>query len=603
MMGLLIVIALVTQGLSSSHNHSLVNSYFGFQFGSSGVDYSADISTSTKGDAFITGNTNQSLFGLNNGVQDVVVSKHDHENGTLLWGQQFGCLLPESGVAIVSSDESSPTLKGDVFVTGFTTGSIFQNLSSLLSYVSYEASNTDSAQDDTQTVVEEITICSGETFVATVCSYYWATSTEYPESPYFILYDSSGRKLTVSSNFYCLAHLTYSRPQSSSPSCETYSLHLGCSGSASCSATVALVRYQYSSDRTVDVFVTRHDSRDGAMLWGVQFGGSAFDVPADVDISPMDEGLYIAGFTQNHLYESNIAGEDFFLSKFNSSTGELIWGYQNGTSYEDKGTSVSCDPTDGGVYGLGSTGGSLFGKTAGGVDFFVLKLTSAGVTVWSVQYGTGYSNYPLSIACDTDGGVFVTGYTLKSFSPDQSFLYKLNSSTGSVVWKKDSGLSYDWSISIMNSSIYLASTHGSDYQLSKWDGDTGLTEWSLIFARVPVGYAPSNFIHASVSVTPANEIRMSGSVVGDVYGSSRGQVDLFLVSPNLCEAGYYSSNYVSPCLACPSNHYSSESSSGCHKCDRGYVSDPGSSSCSACYGGYYHHGHSECFGEDNEFIF
>ena len=75
------------------------------------------------------------------------------------------------------------------------------------------------------------------------------------------------------------------------------------------------------------------------------------------------------------------------------------------------GESITTDPS-GNVYITGYTYGSLDGNTsAGAADLFVVKYDSSGVKQWTQQLGTSAGEMGRGIASDSNGNVYVTGYT------------------------------------------------------------------------------------------------------------------------------------------------------------------------------------------------
>jgi hypothetical protein len=121
------------------HNSSSPT-FYGYLFGSSRSDYSSSILTDNNGNTFVTGNTNSSSLFQNQttcGAQDIFVSKHERSTGSLAWGIQFGSFLPDSGIDISSLRNEDMTT--DIFITGYTTGKLFERMNSTLSYVNFNS--------------------------------------------------------------------------------------------------------------------------------------------------------------------------------------------------------------------------------------------------------------------------------------------------------------------------------------------------------------------------------------------------------------------------------------------------------------------------------
>ena len=82
------------------------------------------------------------------------------------------------------------------------------------------------------------------------------------------------------------------------------------------------------------------------------------------------------------------------------------------TGKDTTGNSVATD-ANGNVYVAGYTAGGLNGNTLTGLyDFFVIKYDSSGVKQYTKQMGvTGKDTTGTSVATDTNGNVYVAGYT------------------------------------------------------------------------------------------------------------------------------------------------------------------------------------------------
>jgi uncharacterized delta-60 repeat protein len=121
------------------------------------------------------------------------------------------------------------------------------------------------------------------------------------------------------------------------------------------------------------------------------------------------------------------------------------------SSGNDQCQSVATD-SDGNIYCAGSTTGALGETNGGGQDAFVMKLNSAGSTVWITQLGatttaTGGDNSGddscYGVAVDSDGNVYCAGFTSGALGEGNGgsndiFVLKLNSS-GALQWATQLG--------------------------------------------------------------------------------------------------------------------------------------------------------------------
>ncbi|MEO0146031.1 MAG: hypothetical protein ABIM19_04270, partial [candidate division WOR-3 bacterium] len=166
----------------------------------------------------------------------------------------------------------------------------------------------------------------------------------------------------------------------------------------------------------------------GGLIWARTFGGTNNDVAYSV-IQTTDGGYASAGYTKSF----GAGGRDFLLIRLNSSGG-LIWARTLGGTGDDEPYSVA-QAADGGFGVAGKT--ESFG--AGGYDFFVLKLNSAGSLEWARAFGGASADYGYSITQTTDGGFAVAGGTNSFGAGGPDFLVIRLNSDGSVVWAKTYG--------------------------------------------------------------------------------------------------------------------------------------------------------------------
>lgn len=556
---------------------------FGFQYGSLGLDYTADIWIEKLSDEiYLTGNTNQSLYGPNIGAQDIFISKHNNYNGEILWKLQYGSKLPESGVSVTSSEHG-------VYVVGYTTGYMYENYSSTISYYSYELKNSK------EVLSEDIFLCQGQRFEATVCSYYFGTSTKYP---FFELYDSSNKLVASTFSGTCKSSMIFLHTKST---CESYSIKFGCSYSA-CSARVALIIYSYPPAvpvNAVDTFMSCHDPLTGSLLWNYQSGSLGFDAPAKVVYSQIEDCIYVVGYAQGYfsLHVSN----DLYIFKVNSTSGKIIWDYLNGTVLDDEGVSLTIDDQSGTLYVLGATRGNWFSSINGVQDIVLLCMSSNSEVMWGIQFGSGATDYPTDIEMGGDGSLYLCGYSIR-YNYDSSFLYKINSQNGEIIWIKVRSSEYSWQLSVSNSSIFTLATKNRNYVVYKSDYLSSDTIWSAKITSVPSSFIPWEMVRGSIAISSLGTPLIGGSTELNLYTQSHGLVDYYLLSPQICVAGFYSEKYISECVECPQNAYSHSASCKCNRCPRGQYSESGSAHCKKCYGGYYHNHHSECFHTSSHFL-
>jgi len=189
----------------------------------------------------------------------------------------------------------------------------------------------------------------------------------------------------------------------------------------------------------LDAFIRSYDA-NGVLRWTRQFGTSGTDAAAGV-ATDANGDVYVAGDVQGLLEGVNSGAVDAFVRSYNSD-GEIRWTRQFGTSSWDQAESVATDAS-GNVYVAGRTEGFLEGVGAGFEDAFVRAYDGGGVLRWTRQFGTGGVDVAYGVATDTDGRVYVTGYTtgaLESASAGgfDAFVRALDGS-GDLRWTRQFG--------------------------------------------------------------------------------------------------------------------------------------------------------------------
>jgi hypothetical protein len=131
--------------------------------------------------------------------------------------------------------------------------------------------------------------------------------------------------------------------------------------------------------------------------------------------------------------------QDYVTVKYDNS-GALLWTarYNGPANLGDKAVQVVVD-TDGNVYVTGYSSGS-----GTNYDYATVKYSSAGVQLWVARYnGSAYANdYAVSLAVDGDGNVYVTGQAIGSSLNADYYTIKYNSAGDQLWWAIYNGLGY-----------------------------------------------------------------------------------------------------------------------------------------------------------------
>jgi hypothetical protein len=194
-----------------------------------------------------------------------------------------------------------------------------------------------------------------------------------------------------------------------------------------------------SNSGSSDLFITKYSS-DGTKLWTKQWGTSSSDYGRGIT-NDSSGNLYITGYTSGALDgNSNIGSMDLFITKFDNN-GTKLWTKIWGTSDYDEAYSIASD-SSGNVYITGYTQGTFDGYSDNGSnDIFVTKYSGDGIHLWTKQINSTYSTYGEAITSDSSGNVYITGYTQGTFdgnSPigsEDVFVVKF-SSNGTRLWSR-----------------------------------------------------------------------------------------------------------------------------------------------------------------------
>ena len=278
-----------------------------------------------------------------------------------------------------------------------------------------------------------------------------------------------------------------------------------------------------------DAWVAKYNS-GGTLMWKRQLGTSNEDRSNGV-ATDSKGNVYISGDTTGSLAGANQGSTDDWVAKYNSG-GTLVWKRQLGASNDGDSSGVATD-SKGNVYISGSTQGSLAGANQGSRDAWVAKYNSAGTLVWKRQLGTSDDDTSSSVATDSKGNVYISGYTTGSLAGDlqgstDDWVAKYNSG-GTLVWKRQLGTSSrDGSSGVATDSkgnVYISgSTQGSLAGANQGSRDAWVAKYdsagTLVWKR-QLGTSDED-VSSSVATDSKGNVYISGDTQGPLAGAYQG---------------------------------------------------------------------------------
>jgi len=193
-----------------------------------------------------------------------------------------------------------------------------------------------------------------------------------------------------------------------------------------------------SSD-SYDIFVTKLNGTLTNLLTSTYLGGSKNESGGSIAVDSSGN-IFLAGATGSSGFPTTVgaydasynSGYDAFLSKLNGDLTSLLASTYLGGSDNDSGGSIAVD-SSGNIFMTGYTSSSDFPTTTGAYntsynggdhDAFISKLNSSLTTLLASTYLGGSDNdYIWSLARDSGGNIYVTGYTGSSDFPTTTSTY------------------------------------------------------------------------------------------------------------------------------------------------------------------------------------
>lgn len=154
-------------------------------------------------------------------------------------------------------------------------------------------------------------------------------------------------------------------------------------------------------------------------LWANRAGGVASEEGTAITVDVLGN-TYITGVFSGPTCSfgtttlTNVSFTDVFIAKYDASA-NLVWAKSAGGLGYDQSTSIAVD-TSGNVFVTGFFNSSTITfdtitlSTNAGYDMFIAKYNSNGSIIWAKNIGGASADYSNSISVDSIGNSFITGY-------------------------------------------------------------------------------------------------------------------------------------------------------------------------------------------------
>jgi hypothetical protein len=418
--------------------------------GGSGGDEGYDIAVDSVGNAYITGWTSSTDFSIQNayqstfqeGIEDVFITKLNATGNGIVYSTYLGGSVYDYGYAIAVDSTGNAYLTGSTLSPDFPTQNPYQTyqessdvfvikLNATGNGLVYSTFLGGSAYD----YGEEIAVDStGNAYITG-----FSESSNFPTQNSYQTYQGDGdvfiTKLNATGN-----GLVYSTFLGGSAYDSGKGIVVDSAGNVYVTGSTMSINFPtqnpYQSVKqggTYDGFITKLNATGNGLVYSTYFGGSLDDNSIGIAVDSAGN-VYVTGRTSSsyyfpiqNAYQSTYQGNgDVFITKLNATGNSLVYStYLGGNSY-DFGEGIAVDFA-GNAYIMGYTDSSNFHTQTpyqtdqGSGDAFMTEINATGNgLVYSTYLGGSDDEYGYAIAMDSEGNVYVTGYTKSSDFPTQN---------------------------------------------------------------------------------------------------------------------------------------------------------------------------------------
>jgi hypothetical protein len=428
--------------------------------GGNSIDFGHSIAMDGSGSAYVTGYTvsidfpTQNPFQADQPFNDAFVTKLSPSGNSLVYSTYLGGSLDDLGFGICVDSSGSAYVTGSTDSSDFPTQNPFQTdqpendvfvtklspSGNSLVYSTYLGGNS---YDQGSSIAVD---GSGSAYVT---GYTW--STEFPTQNPFQM-DQPGQdafvtKLSPSGN-----GLVYSTYLGGGSSLDVgRSITLDRSGSAYVTGETDSTDFPTQNPYQavlglIDAFVTKLSPSGNSLVYSTYLGGASGDFGFSIALDGSGSA-YVTGYTEStdfptqNPYQTDQPDVDAFVTKLSPSGNSLVYSTYLGGNSDDGGYSIAVD-SSGSAYVTGYTESTDFPTQnpfqmyQSGWDAFVTKLSLSGNSlVYSTYLGGNFHDAGQSIALDASGSAYVTGDTDSTDFPTQNPFQTVQGSGDAFVTK------------------------------------------------------------------------------------------------------------------------------------------------------------------------
>lgn len=312
--------------------------------------------------------------------------------------------------------------------------------------------------------------------------------------------------------------------------------------------------FQIANGGLDDTFVTKINQAGTGIVYTTYLGGSGDDYGNGIAVDAAGNA-YIAGFTSGNFPTTSGAfqrtsqgGGDGYITKLNASGNALVFSTLLGGNDFEEADGIAVDPNTGAVYVAGLTAstnlpvtpGAFRSSNAGGYDCYAAKLNANGTALIYLTYaGGGGFDYPIAMAADSSGNVYLAGQTSSLNLPVQNAFQSAHGGAPQGSFKS-SNAGTSWSLirnNLPNTNVFsiaINPTASSTVYIGTYGGVHKTTDGGANWN--PTGPIPTNAVRQLLIDPTATSTVYAGTTSG-VFKSTDGGTTWVarnngLVSPN-----------------------------------------------------------------------